>query len=66
MIKNFDKLSDTQQERVLEIHENQMSAFGGHSKDRELKEVFTISGKLCVRFNDGDWYHYSLSDGTWF
>lgn len=66
MIKNFDKLSDIQQKRVLEIHENQMSAFGAHTKGRELKEVFTRCGKLCVRFNDGDWYHYILSDGTWF
>lgn len=66
MIRNFIMLSEIQQKRVLEIYDNQMSAFGGKKQDYELKEVFKKDNMLCVRFKNKDWYHYSLHDGTWF
>lgn len=66
MIKNFDKISSKVQLRVLDIHKNQMIVFGGEKPDYELKEVFRRDHMLCVRFKNGDWYHYSLKDGTWF
>lgn len=66
MIKNFEKLSIQTQERVKEIHSHQMSAFGSEKPEYQLKEVFKKDNMLCVRFRNGDWYHYSLNDGTWF
>lgn len=66
MTKNFDLISEKLQNRVLEIHEKQMAAFGGEKPEFELEEVFKRDNMLCVRFRNGDWYHYSLNDGTWF
>ena len=66
MIKNFEKLSIQTRERVKEIHSHQMSAFGGEKPEYQLKEVFKKDNMLCVRFKNGDWYHYLLAHGTWF
>ena len=66
MIKNFEKLSIHAQERVKEIHRHQISAFGGEKPEYQIIEVFKKDNMLCVRFKNGDWYHYSLNDGTWY
>ena len=44
----------------------QMAAFGGKIKGHELQEVFIQDDLPCVRFENGDWYHYQLESKTWF
>lgn len=56
---------DSIKKRVLEIYNHQMSAFGGSLPGYELKEIFKKDGFTCVKFKNGDWYHYDLSAGTW-
>ena len=51
--------------RIHEIYQNQMSAFGGTIQGNEIKEVFFHEGYYCVKFNNGDWYHYDLEKGVW-
>ena len=66
MIKGISNFDLDIQKRVLEIYQNQMISFGGFVKGNELVEVFKKDGYVCVRFQNGDWYHYELSLGTWF
>lgn len=66
MIKGISNFDLDIQKRVLEIYQNQMIAFGGSVKGNELVEIFKKDGYVCVRFQNGDWYHYELSLGTWF
>ena len=66
MIKGLENFSSELQEKILEIYEMQMAAFGGKIKGHELEEVFIKNNLPCVRFENGDWYHYNLQDGTWY
>lgn len=66
MIKGMENFSSQLQEKILEIYQMQMNAFGGEIKGHEIKEVFTEDGFPCVRFENEDWYHYDITTKTWF
>jgi len=65
-VKGMENFNPKIQEKILEIYEMQMAAFGGKIKGHELKEVFIQDDLPCVRFENGDWYHYQLDSETWF
>ena len=65
-VKGMENFNPKIQEKILEIYEMQMAAFGGKIKGHELEEVFIKNNLPCVRFENGDWYHYNLQDGTWY
>lgn len=65
-VKGMENFSSELQDKILEIYEMQMAAFGGKIKGHELEEVFIKNNLPCVRFENGDWYHYNLQDGTWY
>ena len=58
-------IDDSIVKKVKEIHHLQMSAFGGLIPGFEIKEIFKKDGYTCVKFNNGDWYHYDLTAETW-
>lgn len=66
MIKGLNQYNEDIQKRILELYQMQVSAFGGTIKENELSEVFTRDGMICVRFINGDWYHYNLNNMTWY
>ena len=66
MIKGMENFNQEIQERILEIYNIQMDAFGGYIKGHELKEVFIQDDLPCVKFENGDWYHYNLHNATWY
>jgi hypothetical protein len=66
MIKGMENFNPEIQEKILEIYEMQMDAFGRKIKGHELKEVFVQDDLPCVRFENGDWYHYQTNSQTWF
>lgn len=66
MIKGIENFSNEIQEKILEIYEMQMVAFGGKIKGHDLKEVFIQDNLPCVRFENDDWYHYQLDSKTWY
>lgn len=65
-IKGIENFSDELQNRIFEIYRMQMAAFGGELKGHELKEMFIEDDMPCVRFENGDWYHYQLEEKTWY
>lgn len=65
MDKNRTILELDIREKIYEIYERQMACFGGVIKGNEIKEIFEKDGFPCVRFQNGDWYHYDLQAGTW-
>lgn len=66
MIKGMENFNSEIQEKILSIYEIQMRAFGGNIPGHEVKEVFIQDELPCVRFKNGDWYHYILENGTWY
>ena len=66
MIKGMENFNQEIQERILEIYNMQMDAFGGQIKGHELKEVFIQDDLPCVKFENEDWYHYNLQNATWY
>lgn len=65
MDKNMSILEHDIREKIEWIHGKQMQAFGGAIKGYEIKEIFKRDGFYCVRFQNGDWYHYDLQAETW-
>ena len=65
-VKGMENFSPETQKKILEIYQMQMNAFGGMIKGHELQEVFIQDDLPCVRFENGDWYHYQLESKTWF
>jgi hypothetical protein len=65
-VKGMENFNLEIQEKILEIYQMQMNAFGGMIKGHELKEVFIQDNLPCVRFENEDWYHYNLHDSTWY
>lgn len=66
MIKGMANFSPEIQKKIQEIYQMQMDAFGGMIKGHDLKEVFVQDDLPCVRFENGDWYHYQLDSKTWY
>lgn len=66
MIKGMDDFNLEIQEKIMEVYQMQMDAFGGMIKGHELKEVFIKDNLPCVKFANEDWYHYQLDSKTWF
>ncbi len=66
IVKGMENFNSEIQEKILKTYEMQMGAFGGLIKGHELEEVFIKDNLPCVRFENGDWYHYNLQDGTWY
>lgn len=44
---------------VVELHRSVYPALG------EIVEVFTKDGRQCVRYSNGEWYHYNAERQTW-
>jgi len=65
-VKGIENFNGEIQEKIFKIYEMQIEAFGGMIKGHELKEVFIQDNLPCVRFKNGDWYHYNLNDSTWY
>lgn len=65
-VKGMENFSPEIQEKIQEIYQMQMDAFGGMIKGHDLKEVFVQDDLPCVRFENGDWYHYNLHDSNWY
>lgn len=66
MVKGMDNFNSEIQKKIQEIYQMQMDAFGGMVKGNDLAEVFIKDELPCVRFENGDWYHYQLDSKTWF
>jgi len=66
MVKGLNKYGNEMQTRILELYEMQMRAFGGKTPERELIEVFRFDEMICVRFKNGEWYHYDIESSAWF